>query len=85
MSSEWQFGNPPVRGWYLVTAKSPASGSYVIQAFYNPEYSICWQWGNEFVGVYGWPSPGVGMGKKPLPVLAWMPLPEPFSTERAEP
>lgn len=77
--SPWQTGTPPGPGWYMVTAEWPEHGRFVMQAFYSPENSY-WRQGSEPMGAHQWPSLGIG---QPVPVLAWMPLPEPYRGEGA--
>lgn len=74
-STRWQTGNPPEPKWYLVTVVSPHSGEYVVQAFFSKDSK--WLWGDQLLGTRKdgyWPSLTTGAA---VPVVAWMPLPEP--------
>ena len=73
----WRTGNPPEPGWYLVTVELSEYSRYVMQGFYSPDYSY-WKMGDEFTGIRDWPRISLGL---PLPVTAWMPLPEPYRGE----
>lgn len=75
MTDQWQSGNPPEFGWYLITVRSPVSGDYVLQAFFSKNGH--WSPGSELMGTSDLPR--LLSGDR-VPVIAWMPLPKPPTT-----